>query len=105
MFAHNDEQALPDIGPLQPGAPGQDVGHALPRPRQILGQHPLPLDAVEVLGKAAAPPPQVVALDEQHEEGVEFIVAVEDVDEVPRVALGDDGQHVADGGLEEVAEL
>lgn len=105
MFPHNDEQALPDIRLLQPCAPRQDIRHALPCPGQILRQYPLPLYPVKVLGKAPAPAPEVVALDEQHEQGVELIIAVEDVDEVPRVALGEDGQYVADGWLEEVAEL
>lgn len=42
-------------------------------------------------------------LDKQHGEGVDFIEAVEDADQVARMPLSDDAEEVPDGGLEEIA--
>jgi len=53
-------------------------------------------EAVEVLGEAAAIGEEVVALDGEHEEGVELIEGVEDMEEVAWMALGGEDEEIAD---------
>lgn len=65
----------------------------------------LALEAVEVLGEAAGVGAEEVALDKEEEGGVDFIEVVEDADEVAWVAVGGDGEEVAEGGREQGCEL
>lgn len=51
-------------------------------------QDALALEAVEVLGEAAAVGEEVVALDEEYEEGVDFIEGVEDPEEIAGLTVG-----------------
>lgn len=66
-------------------------------------EHLLPLQPVEILREAPSPGTKVMALHEQHDQGVGFIEPVDDVDEVPWMTLSDYGKEVAEGGLEEIA--
>ena len=51
-------------------------------------QDTLALEVVEVLGEAAAVGEEVVALDEEHEECVNFIEGIEDPQEVAGLTVG-----------------
>ena len=73
--------------------------------RHLGSEDALALQAVEVLSERAAPAHEIVALDEQHEERVDLIVAIENADQVSRVAVGGDGEEVAQRRLEELAQL
>lgn len=65
----------------------------------------LALQRVEVLGERAAEGAEVVALDEEGEERVDFVVGVEDAQEVAGMAVGCDSEDVAERRGEEVGEL
>lgn len=78
------------------------------RPRRLTAgysQDALALQAIEVFGEAAAVGAEVVPLHEEVEERVDFVVVVEDAEEVAGVALGGEDEEVADGGGEERGEL
>lgn len=65
----------------------------------------LALEAVEVLGEGGGVVGEVVVLDEGREDGVGFVEAVEEGEEVAR-AVGSGGcEEVAEGWGEEVGEL
>lgn len=46
-----------------------------------------------------------MTLEEVEEKGVELIVPVDDAQEIPRIALGEDGKDVAGDRLQEIAQL
>ena len=68
-------------------------------------QYTLALEAVEILREPAIVDFEVVALHEKGEEGIELIEGVEGTEEVAWVAVGGDGEEVAEGGGDERGEL
>lgn len=56
-------------------------------------------------GRQRTPGLEVVTLHHEHAQCVHFVEAIHDAQQVARVALGQHGQHVAQGGLEQVAQL
>lgn len=95
----HDGEVLPHIflGEFEGFADGAWGGDLGARDLAILdAQDALALQGVEVLGEGAAEGAEVVALDDQGEQGVDFVEGVEDAEEVARVAVGGDGEDIAD---------
>ena len=65
----------------------------------------LAFQAVEVLCEAAAKSAEVVSLDEEGEEGVDFVEGVEDAEEVAGMSVCCDGEEIAQRGRDECCEL
>jgi hypothetical protein len=63
------------------------------------------LQSVKVLGEAAAIRVEVVAFDDEGEQGIELVVGVEGSEEVAGISLGEDREEVTDRGREERREL
>lgn len=100
-------QVAPDVGGVELEGLAHESGGAVGGARDLAAaaNRGLALEAVEVLGEAAAAGAQVVALDEEHEQGVQLIEGVEGAQQVARVPLGRDGQEVAQGRGQEGVEL
>ena len=65
----------------------------------------LALEAVEVLGEAAAVGLEVVALNGEHEKSVDFIEGVKEAKQIAGVTVGSYGEEVAERGWDEGREL
>ena len=63
------------------------------------------LEVVEMFGEGAAVVFEVMTLDEEHEEGVDFIEGIEETEEVAGMAVGCESEEVAEGGWNEGGEL
>lgn len=65
----------------------------------------LALEAVEVLSEAAAVGEEVVPLNKEHEESVDFIEGIEDPKEVAGMTVSGQGKHITNGRWKEGGEL
>lgn len=82
-----------------------DAGSGAGGARDLGDERLLPLEAVEVLGEGPAARAQVVALHEDHGQGVKLVEGVQRAQEVARVPLRQDGQEVAERGRQQGVEL
>lgn len=101
-------EVLPHVGIAQPDG----LPHAVTGPKLRPGDLAAPdlqdagaLQAVEVLGEAPAIGAQEVALDEQHDQRVRLIEGIEHWQEIARVAVGGDGEQIAQRRREQRCEL
>lgn len=103
--ADHDGEVPPDVGGAELEGVPDDGGGAGGGAGDLGGEGPLALEPVEVLGEGAAAGGQVVALDEEHEQGVGLVERVEHGQEVARRAVGGVDEQVAQGGRQQGRQL
>lgn len=94
----HDRQILPHILAPQLQRPSHDLWRTKLSARYLSSldlEHQLSLECIEVLRESAAVGFQEVFVDDQGEEGVEFVEGVEDTEEIARVSMGRKSEEVA----------
>ena len=103
--ADNDGKIPPYVGCRQLEGLSDEVGSRRARAGDLATQGLFSLEAIKVLREGSATRPEVVPLDDQHRQGVEFVEGVEYAQQVPRVSLRRDCEEVAQRWSQQAVEL
>ena len=106
--ANHDGQIIPDVPFLEleslaHKARGTNSGSRCFSAFDV--KYSLPLEAVEVLSKAPSICFEIVALDGERKQGVDFIKRVQEMKEVSRATVCSNGEEVTERGRDERGEL
>lgn len=103
--ADDDGEVAPDMGPGEAQGVAHDGGAAGRGTGDLGGEGLFALEAVEMLGEGAAAGEEVVALNEEGDEGVELVEGVEQRQQIARRAMGGVHEQIAQRRRQQAGQL